>query len=154
MRGYNFSLSKVRLMSYHLGGMMKNSKERFVAVVPAGQKVVVKQKAGGSAVENRVRLAYRLLNTLDDALRTLMKRRGELSAYMIEALETADFAKMALVDINLEPKAPEVNIFMPDELYKKIRTTAEKRDVSLNVVVNSAMAQWLSKKGIVDIRPL
>ena len=133
---------------------MKNSKERFVAVVPAGQKVVVKQKTGGAAVENRVRLAYRLLNTLDDALRTLMKRRGELSAYMIEALETADFPKMALVDINLEPKAPEVNMFMPDELYKKIRTTAEKRDVSLNVVVNSAMAQWLSKKGLVDIRPM
>ena len=133
---------------------MKNSKERFVAVVPAGQKVVVKQKTGGAAVENRVRLAYRLLNTLDDALRTLMKRRGELSAYMIEALESADFAKMALVDINMEPKAPEVNMFMPDALYKKIRATAEKRDVSLNVVVNSAMASWLSKKGLVDIRPL
>ena len=141
-------------MSYHLGGMAKNSKERFVAVVPAGQKVVVKQKTGGSAVENRVRLAYRLLNTLDDALRTLMKRRGELSAYMIEALESADFTKMALVDINIEAKAPEVNMFMPDELYKKIRTAAEKRDVSLNVIVNSAMALWLSKKGLVDIRPL
>ncbi len=133
---------------------MKNSKERFVAVVPAGQKVVVKQKTGGAAVENRVRLAYRLLSTLDDALRTLMKRRGELSAYMVEALETTDFAKMALVDINMEAKAPEVNMFMPDSLYKKIRTTAEKRDVSLNVVVNSAMASWLSNKGLVDIRPL
>ena len=141
-------------MSYHLGGMAKNSKERFVAVVPAGQKVVVKQKTGGSAVENRVRLAYRLLNTLDDALRTLMKRRGELSAYMIEALESADFTKMALVDINNEAKAPEVNMFMPDDVYKKIRTAAEKRDVSLNVIVNSAMAVWLSKKGLVDIRPL
>ena len=150
----NFSLSIVRLMSYHLGGMAKNSKERFVAVVPAGQKVVLKQKTGGSAVENRVRLAYRLLNTLDDALRTLMKRRGELSAYMIEALESADFTKMALVDINIEGKAPEVNMFMPDEVYKKIRTAAEKRDVSLNVIVNSAMAVWLSKKGLVDIRPL
>lgn len=105
-------------------------------------------------MENRVRLAYRLLNTLDDALRTLMKRRGELSAYMIEALESADFTKMALVDINIEAKAPEVNMFMPDELYKKIRTAAEKRDVSLNVIVNSAMAVWLSKKGLVDIRPL
>jgi hypothetical protein len=144
----------VLLVSYHLGGMPKNPKERFVAVVPAGQKVVVKQKAPASDTENRVRLAYRLLNTLDDALRTLMKRRGELSLYMIEALEVADFSKMALVDINLEPKAPEVNMFMPDELYRKIRAAAEKRDVSLNVIVNSAMALWLSKKGLVDIRPL
>jgi hypothetical protein len=145
----------ILLMSYHLGGMAtKNPKERFVAVVPAGQKVVVKQKARASDTESRVRLAYRLLNTLDDALRTLMKRRGELSLYMIEALEVADFSKMALVDINLEPKAPEVNMFMPDEIYKKIRAAAEKRDVSLNVIVNSAMALWLSKKGLVDIRPL
>lgn len=105
-------------------------------------------------MENRIRLAYRLLNTLDDALRTMMKRRGELSQYMIEALDSADFNKMPLVDITMEAKAPEVNMFMPDELYKKIRASAEKRDVSLNVIVNSAMAQWLSKKGLVDIRPL
>ncbi len=103
--------------------------------------------------ENRIRLAYRLLTTLDDALRTLMRRRGELTTFMIEALETADFLKMPLVDINMETKAPEVNMFMPDALYKKIRAAAEKRSVSLNVIVNSAMAQWLSKKGLVDIRP-
>ncbi|MBM3815125.1 MAG: hypothetical protein FJW20_26195 [Acidimicrobiia bacterium] len=133
--------------------MAKKPKQTFVAVVPAGQKAVIKQKPD-TAETDRVRLAYRLLNTLDDALRTLMKRRGELSAYMIEALESADFAKMPLVDINLEAKAPEVNMFMPTALYKKIRTGAEKRDVSLNVIVNSAMAQWLAKKGLVDIRPL
>jgi predicted HicB family RNase H-like nuclease len=61
---------------------------------------------------------------------------------------------MPRVDITMEAKAPEVNMFMSDELCKKIRAAAEKRDVSLNVIVNSAMAQWLSKKGLVDIRPL
>jgi hypothetical protein len=142
-------------MLYHLKGMAtKDSKERFVAVVPVGQKFVRPKKTGGSMPENRIRLAYRLLNTLDDALRTHMKRRGDLSTFMIEALETADFNKMPLVDINMEPKAPEVNMFMPDELYKKIRGGAEKRSVSLNVIVNSAMAQWLRKKGLVDIRPI
>jgi len=131
----------------------KDPKERLVAVVPAGQKFVRPKKTGGSMPENRIRLAYRLLTTLDDALRTLMRRRGELTTFMIEALETADFLKMPLVDINMETKAPEVNMFMADALYKKIRAAAEKRSVSLNVIVNSAMAQWLSKKGLVDIRP-
>lgn len=83
-----------------------------------------------------------------------MKRRGELSMYVLEALDSADFQKMPLVDINLEIKAPEVNMFMPTELYQKIRAAAEKRDVSLNVIVNSAMAQWLAKRGLVEIRPL
>ena len=124
-----------------------------MAVVPAGQKFVKPKKTGANVAENRIRLAYRLLTTLDDALRTLMKRRGELTTFMIEALETADFLKMPLVDINMEIKAPEVNMFMPDELYKKIRAAAEKRGVSLNVIVNSAMAQWLAKKRLVDIRP-
>ena len=56
-----------------------------------------------------------------------MKRRGELTMYVLEARESADFTKMPLVDINLEIKAPEVNMFMPTSVYKKIRTAAEKQ---------------------------
>jgi hypothetical protein len=37
-----------------------------------------------------------------------MRRRGELTTLVTEALETADFLKMPLVDINTETKAPEV----------------------------------------------
>lgn len=56
--------------------------------------------------------------------------------YVLEALDSADFRKMPLVDINLEIKAPEVNMFMPTELYQKIRAAAEKRrDASLNLIV-------------------
>ncbi len=146
-------------MSYHLSSMAKKrpnkeNKPKYVAVVPVGQKFVKAKPESSTKPEDRARLAYRLLFTLDDALRTLMKRRGELSMYVLEALDSADFQKMPLVDINLEIKAPEVNMFMPTELYQKIRSAAEKRDVSLNVIVNSAMAQWLSKRGLVDIRPL
>jgi hypothetical protein len=132
----------------------KHDKPKYVAVVPVGQKFVKAKPEPGTKPEDRVRLAYRLLFTLDDALRTLMKRRGELSMYVLEALDSADFQKMPLVDINLEIKAPEVNMFMPTELYQKIRAAAEKRDVSLNVIVNSAMAQWLAKRGLIEIRPL
>lgn len=146
-------------MSYHLSGMAKKrlnkqDKPKYVAVVPVGQKFVKAKPESSTKPEDRVRLAYRLLFTLDDALRTLMKRRGELSMYVLEALDSADFQKMPLVDINLEIKAPEVNMFMPTELYQNIRAAAEKRDVSLNVIVNSAMAQWRSKRGLVEIRPL
>ena len=146
-------------MSYHLSGMAKKrpnkeDKPNYVAVVPVGQKFKNAKPESSTKPEDRVRLAYRLLFTLDNALRTLMKRRGELSMYVLEALDSADFQKMPLVDINLEIKAPEVNMFMPTELYQKIRAAAEKRDVSLNLIVNSAMAQWLAKRGLVEIRPL
>jgi hypothetical protein len=129
-------------------------KPKYVAVVPAGQKIVKARPKPSVDPEDRVRLAYRLLFTLDDALRTLMKRRGELSMYMLEALDAADFLKMPLVDITLEKKAPEVNMFMPTAVYQKICAGAAKRHVSLNVMVNSAMAQWLAKRGLVNIRPL
>ena len=132
----------------------KEDKPKYVAVVRVGQKFVKAKPETGTKPEDRVRLAYRLLFTLDDALRTLMKRRGELSLYVLDALDAADFQKMPLVDINLEIKAPEVNMFMPTELYQKIRAAGKKRDVSLNVIVNSAMAQWLAKRGLVEIRPL
>lgn len=146
-------------MPYHLSGMVKKrpnkrDEPKYVAVVPVGQKFVKAKPESSTKPEDRVRLAYRLLFTLDDALRTLMKRRGELSMYVLEALDSADFQKMPLVDINLEIKAPEVNMFVPTELYQKIRAAAEKRDVSLNVIVNSAIAQWLAKRGLVEIRPL
>ena len=50
--------------------------------------------------------------------------------YVLEARESADFTKMPLVDINLEIKASEVNMFMPSSVYNKIRSAAEKRDDS------------------------
>lgn len=40
---------------------------------------------------------------------------------------------MRLSDIALEKKAPKVNLFMRPATYQKIRTIADKRDVSLNV---------------------
>ena len=146
-------------MSYHLDGMSKQrsgkrDRPKYVAVVPVGQCSLRPNPKKGTKSEVRVRLAYRLLFTLDDALRTLMKRRGELSMYVLDALKCGDFQKMPLVDINMEIKAPEVNMFMPTELYQKIRAAADRRDVSLNVIVNSAMAQWLAKRGLVEIRPL
>jgi hypothetical protein len=132
----------------------KEDKPKYVSVLPVGQNFLKAKPESGTKPEDRVRRAYRLLFTLDDALRTLMKRRGELSMYVLEALDSADFQKMPLVDINLEINAPEVNMFMPTELHQKIRSAAEKRDVSLYVIVNSAMAQWLAKRGLVEIRAL
>lgn len=94
-------------MPYHLSGVAKKSpnkedKPKYVAVVPVGQKFVKATPESSTKLDDRVRLAYRLLFTLDDALRTLMKRRGELSMYVLE------------------------------------------------VIVNSAMAQWLAKRGLVE----
>lgn len=103
--------------------------------------------------EDRVRLAYRLLFTLDDALRTLQKSHGELSICVLDALHSTDFHQMPLVDINLEPKAPEVNMFLPAALHQKTRDAAQRRQVSLNVIVNSAIAQWLATRGLVEIHP-
>jgi hypothetical protein len=133
----------------------KGPATRYVAVVPAGQKFVPPARpARGEDQADRSRLAYRLMLTLDDALRTLMRRRGELSKYMLEALESADLLTIPLVDIRAEAKAPEVNMRLPVELHDKVRAAAEKRGESLNTIVNSAIAQWLAGRRLVDIRPL
>jgi hypothetical protein len=137
---------------------MRYRRKRFVAVSPTGKKTVSKKKVVStnkkSSANARPRLAYRLLNTLDDAVRTLMKRRGDLTAFMIEALETANLNEMPLVDIGMESKAAEVNMFIPVELYQRVHAAAETLSVSLNVIVNSAMARWLRKKGLIEIHAL
>jgi predicted DNA-binding protein (UPF0278 family) len=51
-------------------------------------------------------------------------------------------------------KSSRGNLFLPAALYKEIRAGAEKRDVSNNVIVDFAMAQWLAKKGPAGVRPL
>lgn len=91
-----------------------------------------------SKPEDRVRVADRLLFILDNSLRTLMRRRVELNLYLLEALDSAGFQKVPLVDIHREIKAPELNLSMPIEPHKKIRVAAEKRDASLNIMAKSA----------------
>ncbi len=101
--------------------------------------------------ENTLKLAIRLNEGVNEALRTLIRYRGDLSAMAIEALSTVDLESAGLVSVD-EKMVRDTTITIPKALHKKLKKVSETRDTSMNIVVNTALAHWLAGKGALKLR--
>ena len=99
-----------------------------------------------AAEERTIKLAIRLNEGINDALRALIRYRGDLSTMALEALDTVDLTRAALVSAE-ERMVRDTTITMPWVLHKKLKKIADDRDSSMNILVNTALAHWLAKKG-------
>jgi len=108
----------------------------------------VKSPVKKVAVEpsSTIKLAVRLNEGINDALRTRIRYRGDLSKMSLQALETVDVARIALVSPD-EPMVADTTISMPRTLHRRLKKIAEERRTSMNIVVNTALAHWLAGKG-------
>jgi hypothetical protein len=97
-----------------------------------------KKKAAG-AVEHTLKLAIRLNEAINDALRGLIRYRGDLSGMAIEALSSVDLEDAGLITI-------------PRALHKKLKKISTDRGTSMNILVNTALAHWLAQKGALKLR--
>jgi hypothetical protein len=97
-----------------------------------------------------VKLAVRLDEGINDALRERIRYRGDLAAMAVEALETVDLANVALV--SAERMVRDTTISMPVKLHRKIKKIADDRGTSMNIAVNTALAHWLATKGAIRLR--
>lgn len=113
---------------------------------PSGVKKAKKQTA--PAQVPIIKLAIRLNEGVNEALRTLIRYRGDLSVMAIEALESVDLGTVALVSVE-EKMVRDTTISLPRPLHKKLKTIADDRDSSMNVLVNTGLAYWLAKKGAI-----
>jgi hypothetical protein len=93
-----------------------------------------------------IKLAIRLNEGINEALRTLIRYRGDLSTMALEALDTVDLTRATLVSAD-ERMVRDTTITMPRVLHKKLKKFANDRDSSMNILVNTALAHWLAKKG-------
>jgi hypothetical protein len=64
----------------------------------------------------------------------------------LEALESTDLAGVRLVSPD-ERMVRDTTITMPRLLHTKLREIARKRQSSMNILVNTALAHWLASKG-------
>jgi len=110
-----------------------------------------RQKAVATTNEQTIKLAIRLNEGINEALRTLIRYRGDLSAMALEALDTVDLTHAALVSAE-ERMVRDTTITMPRMLHKKLKKIADDRDSSMNILVNTALAHWLAKKGELRLR--
>ena len=108
------------------------------------------EKKSEPSPELNIKLAVRLNEGVNDALRALIRYRGDLSKMAHEALTTVDLTTADLVSVD-EPMVADTTISMTRTLHKKLKKVAEDRDSSMNIVVNSGLAHWLAKKGLLRL---
>ena len=101
--------------------------------------------------EHTLKLAIRLNEAVNDALRGMMRYRGDLSAMAIEALTAGGLETAGLVSVE-EKMVRDTTITIPRSLHKKLKKIAEARDTSMNILVNTALAHWLAGKGALKLR--
>jgi len=110
-----------------------------------------KKKKAAAPTDQNVKLAIRLNEAVNDALRGLIRYRGDLSAMAIDALTSVDLESAGLVSSE-EQMVRDTTITLPKTLHRKIKKIAEDRGKSMNIMVSSALAHWLAKKGALKLR--
>jgi|SRR3954452_12697911 len=108
------------------------------------------KKAAPAATPKITKLAVRLDERINDALRTRIRYRGDLAAMAVQALETVDLSNVALV--NAERMVRDTTISMPVKLHDQIKKLAGRRRTSMNIMVNTALAHWLAANGAVRLQ--
>jgi len=98
-----------------------------------------------------IKLAVRLRDGVNEALRSLIRYRGDLSTMALEALATEELARLPLVS-STERMVRDTTISMPRALHKKLKGIAEDRGTSMNILVNTGLAHWLAKKDLLRLR--
>jgi hypothetical protein len=81
------------------------------------------KNAGGKvrsvAKDHTIKLAVRLSEGVNEALRTLIRYRGDLSAMALEAIGTVELTRVALVSTT-ERMVRDTTISMPRVLHRKL----------------------------------
>jgi hypothetical protein len=109
------------------------------------------KKKAAPAPEPIIKLAIRLNEGVNEALRSLIRYRGDLSVMAIEALESTELVTVSLVSVE-EKMVRDTTISLPRPLHKKLKKIAEDRGTSMNILVNTGLAYWLAKKGSITLK--
>src|SRR5467141_2997721 len=106
--------------------------------------IVAKRRSANFGVYN-----VRLLSALDKLLRDKPRYMGELSTSINDALLAVDLNSVELVTLQSRQKQTgrETQVVILRRLRKRIHEVAEKRNCSMNQLVNSALLAYYSKTG-------
>ncbi|HYA40494.1 MAG TPA: hypothetical protein VEF34_04290 [Syntrophobacteraceae bacterium] len=98
------------------------------------------------------KLVIRLLPPLNDRLRTEMRYRGDLSKMIAEAINSVDLQKVRIVDLSWDTRLEAATmISLPQKMHAALKALSKARATPMNVLVNTAVAHWLARKGIIGL---
>ena len=112
-------------------------------VKPSGDRAV--SGTAASHPSENVKLAVRLLDSVNLPLRDLVRFQGEFAGYIVEAIESVDLTKVPLVVIR-DPKARDTTIRVSEVIFERLSSVAKERRTSVNALVNTALAHWLQTR--------
>lgn len=99
------------------------------------------------------RFMVRVLAPINDTLRQKAMYRGDLSEMVVRALESVDLNSVPLVAMKWgQEELRGLNILVPAKLRDKMVTASNRRDVSMNTLINTALVHWLAEQGDVAIK--
>jgi hypothetical protein len=97
------------------------------------------------------KLVVRLLPSINEHLRREIRYRGDLSAMIIEAINTVDLERVPLVDLASDTRHGTTTVALPPPLHAQIKSIAKARNASMNEIVNTAVAHWLAGRNIIRL---
>src|SRR5258708_34251597 len=130
---------------------MTDTSKPIVRLETSSAAKKAQKKAVAEAKEQTIKLAIRLNEAINDALRTLIRYRGDLSAMAIEAIKSIDLESAGLVSAE-EKMVRDTTVTLPKVLHKKLKKLSQKRNSSMNIMVNTALAHCLAQKGALKLR--
>lgn len=116
-----------------------------------GVSAEMARKKSAESKPDNIKLAIRLAEGINDALRTLIRYRGDLSNMALEALNSVDLETAALVSVD-EDLVADTTVTMPRTLHKKMKKVATERGTSMNILANTALAHWLAAAGRLTLK--
>jgi hypothetical protein len=91
----------------------------------------------------------RFLAEVDQKLRNMIYRRGELVKLIVLMLKTVDLTTIPLLEISSEiQKLNPTTVKLPEAVHKKLKQVALKRNSTMNALLNSAI--WAYETDALD----
>jgi hypothetical protein len=129
---------------------MPETSKPFVRLAAKSAAKEIPEKPAPAPKDPNIKLAIRLNEGVNEALRTLIRYRGDLSTMALEALRSVDLTRVALVSAE-ERMVRDTTITMSRQLHKRLKNIADDRATSMNILVNTALAHWLASKGALRV---
>ena len=120
-------------------------------VIRLKQEDEVKQPAPVRRSPPVRKLVIRLLPGINEHLRSEMRYRGDLSAMIIEAVNSVDLKTVRLVDLASDTRLGTTTIALPPSVHAHLKSVAKARSASMNEMVNTAVAHWLASKKVIRL---
>src|SRR6476469_6281698 len=105
---------------------MTDTSKPIVRLETSSAAKKAQKKTAPEAKEQTIKLAIRLNEGINEALRTLIRYRGDLSTMALEALESVDLTRADLVSAD-ERMVRDTTVSMPRLVHKKLKKIADER---------------------------